>query len=229
MRTLTAAVAALMLTLPFAAQAQEPPRITVTGEGHVEARPDMATLSLGVTTEGNTAAEAMSANSIQLASVLEQLRAGGIEERDIQTSGLSLNPNWQQVEGEASPRIIGYIASNMVTVRVRALDTLGGILDRSVKDGANTFNGLTFGLADPAPALNEARKQAVADAIARATLLTGAAGLTLGPVVSISEGGGTGAPVPMFRMQADAASAVPVAAGEVSTMASVTMVFDLKP
>lgn len=203
--------------------------ITVTGEGSVEAKPDMATVTLGVMTEAATAAEAMAANSVQLGAVLEQLRAGGIADRDIQTSGLSLNANWQQPDGETSPRIVGYQAMNQLTVRVRDLDALGGVLDRTIQDGANAFNGLSFGLADPLPALNEARKRAVADAVARAKLLTQAAGVTLGPVVSITEGGGMGGPVPMFRMAADAAGAapVPVAAGEISTTASVTMVFEL--
>ena len=209
------------------ASADDAARITVTGEGRVDAAPDMATVSLGVVTEGTTAAEAMAANSIQLAAVLEQLKMGGIEDRDIQTSGLSLNPNWQQTEADPTPRIMGYQASNMLTVRVRKLDQLGTVLDKTISDGANSFNGLCFGLSDPAPAMNEARKRAVTDAMARARLLTQAAGLTLGPVVSISEGGGFGGPQPMYRMDAAAASPVPVAAGEVSTAASVTMVFEL--
>jgi uncharacterized protein YggE len=225
MRSLYAAVAVIFLAVPVAAH--EAGRITVTGEGRVDAAPDMATVSLGVVTEAATAAEAMAANAIQLSAVLEQLKAGGIEDRDIQTSGLSLNPNWTQPEGEAAPRITGYQASNMLTVRVRQLDQLGAVLDRTIKDGANSFNGLSFGLADPEPAMNEARKRAVADAQARARLLTQAAGLTLGPVVSISEGGGFGGPQPMYRMDAAAASPVPVASGEVSTVASVTMVFEL--
>jgi uncharacterized protein YggE len=169
----------------------------------------------------------MAANSVQLGAVLEQLRAAGIEERDLQTSGLSLNPNWQQPQGEVTPRIVGYLAMNQLTVRVRDLDALGGVLDRTIQDGANTFNGLTFGLADPVPALNEARKLAVADAMARAKLLTDAAGLVLGPVVAITEGGAS-IPMPMFRMaDAEFARAVPVAAGEISTSASVTMVSEL--
>ena len=120
-----------------------------------------------------------------------------------------------------------YLAMNQLTVRVRDLDALGGVLDRTIQDGANTFNGLTFGLADPVPALNEARKLAVADAMARAKLLTDAAGLVLGPVVAITEGGAS-IPMPMFRMaDAEFARAVPVAAGEISTSASVTMVSEL--
>jgi uncharacterized protein YggE len=227
MRGFFAAMAAVFLIIPVIASADDAARITVTGEGRVDAAPDMATASLGVVTEGTTAAEAMAANTIQLAAVLEQLKMGGIEDRDIQTSGLSLNPNWQQTDADPTPRIMGYQASNMLTVRVRKLDQLGTVLDKTISDGANSFNGLSFGLSDPAPALDEARKRAVTDAVARATLLTQAAGLKLGPVVSISEGGGFGGPQPMYRMDAAAASPVPVAAGEVSTVASVTMVFEL--
>ncbi len=227
MRGFFAAMAAVFLVIPVIASADDGGRITVTGEGRVDAAPDMATVSLGVVTEGSTAAEAMAANSIQLAAVLEQLKMGGIEDRDIQTSGLSLNPNWQQTEADPTPRIMGYQASNMLSVRVRKLDQLGTVLDKTISDGANSFNGLSFGLSDPEPAMNEARKRAIADAQGRARLLTQAAGLTLGPVVSISEGGGFGGPQPMYRMDAAAASPVPVAAGEVSTVASVTMVFEL--
>lgn len=228
MRPFKAALAALIIaTSPIAALAHDGGRITVTGEGQVSGAPDMATVSLGVTTQAKTAAEAMAANSVQLGLVLERLRGAGIEERDLQTSGLSLNPDWQQPEGETQPRIVGYVASNMLTVRVRAIDTLGAVLDKAVVDGANTFNGVSFGLSDPKPALDEARKAAVADAMARAKLLTEAAGLKLGPVISITEGGNPGGPMPMFRMDAAAAPAVPVAAGEVATTASVTIVFSL--
>jgi uncharacterized protein YggE len=229
MRSLSIALAMLVMAAAMPARAtEEAARITVTGEGRVDAAPDMATVSLGVVTEGATAAEAMAANSIQLSMVLEQLKASGIEDRDIQTQGLSINPNWQQTEADPTPRIVGYQASNMLTVRVRALERLGAVLDMAIADGANSFNGVSFGLSDPLPAMTEARKRAVADAMARAGVLTQAAGLTLGPVVSISEGGGFGGPQPMYRMDAAAASPVPIAAGEVSTLASVTMVFELK-
>lgn len=206
----------------------EGPMITVTGEGRVDGAPDMATISLGVTTEGQTAAEAMRANSDELARVLANLETAGIAARDVQTSGLSLQPNWQSDSASGTSRIVGYIASNMLTVRVRALDTLGGVLDAAVKDGANTLNGVEFGLADPRPALDEARKRAVADAKARAELLAAAAGVKLGGILSISEGGGARPPMPMYRMAADAvAAAVPVAAGEVAMQADVTIVWEI--
>jgi uncharacterized protein YggE len=230
MRILNALMLATALALPMAvaAAAQESARITVTGEGRVDARPDLATITLGVTSEGKTAAEAMVANSTGLAAVLARLKAAGIEDRDVQTTGLSLNPNWQSKPDGTDPAIVGYIASNMVTVRVRALEKLGPVLDAAVKDGANTLNGVTFGLIDPAPAMDEARKRAVADAMVRAKLLTGAAGVSLGPILSITEGGGYVPPQPMYRMEAGmAADSVPVAEGEISMTANVTIVFGI--
>lgn len=227
MRVLNALLLATALALPLTTPlwAADAATITVTGEGRVDSRPDMASISLGVTTQGDTAAAAMAANSTELARVLENLRASGIADRDLQTSGLSLNPNWDSsYSGTGVPKILGYVASNMVTVQVRALDSLGAVLDAAVSDGANTLNGVTFGLAEPEPVLDEARKRAVDDAKRRAGLLAEAAGVTLGKVMSISETGGYAQPGPMFRMGADAASApVPVAEGEVSMTAMVTM------
>ncbi|MBL4916306.1 SIMPL domain-containing protein [Szabonella alba] len=224
----TALLAALLLQPLTAAAETAPPRITVTGEGRVETRPDMATVNLGVTTEAPTAAEAMAANSDELARVLERLRAAGIAERDLQTSSLSLNPNWHHAAGAEQPRITGYIASNQLMVRVRDLTALGGVLDAAVKDGANTLNGVTFGLTDPEPMLAEARRKAVADARARAELLAEAAGVALGPIDSITEAGAMNGPQPMYRGAAVAMeSSMPVAEGELSIAANVTVVWQI--
>jgi uncharacterized protein YggE len=234
MRALNTLMLATALTFPLTgmsmADTRPPANITVTGEGRVDSAPDMATISLGVTTDAATAAEAMSRNSTQLATVLANLKAAGIEDRFIQTSGLSLNPNWtnsMSSDGSGAPVIAGYIASNMLTVQVNALDTLGGVLDAAVSDGANSLNGVTFGLKEPKPLMDEARKRAVADAQDRAKLLTGAAGATLGPILTISEGGAFTPPMPMFRMEAAASDAVPVAAGQVSTAVSVTITWEI--
>ncbi len=230
MRHLATLLLAIALAIPLAgvAFAADSARITVTGEGRVDAAPDMATITLGVTSQGTTAATAMAANSAQLAQVLANLKAAGIADRDLQTTGLALNPNWQSDDNGSNPQIVGYVASNLLTVRVRALAGLGAALDAAVKDGANTVDGLSFGLADPEPVLDEARKRAVADATHRALLLTEAAGVSLGAVAAISEGGGSFAPAPMFGKSADmTASAVPVARGEVSLSASVTMVWEI--
>ncbi len=204
-------------------------QITVTGEGFVETKPDMATISIGVTTGAPTATEALAANSAQLKLVLDNLRAAGIEERDLQTTGLSLNPNYDSSKSYADGSA-GFVASNQLNVRVRALDGLGAVLDAAVKDGANTLNGLSFGVTDQAPLLDEARKRAVAQARAKADLLSTAAGVKLGRVVSITEGGGFAQPGPMYRMDAAAASApVPMATGEVSISATVTVVWEVAP
>lgn len=230
MRHLATLLLAIALAIPLAgvAFAADPARITVTGEGRVDVSPDMATITLGVTSEGATAAAAMAANSDALAQVLANLKSAGIADRDLQTTGLALNPNWQSDENGSNPRIVGYVASNMLTVQVRALAGLGVALDAAVKDGANTLDGLSFGLADPDPVLDEARRRAVTDATHRALLLTEAAGVSLGAVAAISEGGGSFAPVPMFGKAADmTAGVVPVASGEVSLSASVTMVWEI--
>ena len=236
MRILHAALIATLLsaTALTAVQAQIAPhtapqtaQITVTGEGVVDGVPDIATLSLGVTTLGETAVAAMAANTEALNAVMARLKAAGIADRDMQTTNLSINPNWTGYDNGARQRIDGYTASNQLTVRIRELEGLGQVLDAAIQDGANTLNGLSFGLSEPRPAMDAARKAAVEDARARATLLVEAAGASLGPIVSITEGGGYMPPQPMFRQSADSAGAVPVAAGEVATTASVTVVFEI--
>lgn len=224
-----APIMALSLALPGQAQdAGEPGRISVTGEATVHATPDIASVSLGVTTQAATAAEALSANTAALAKVVEQLKATGIEPRDLQTSNLSVDPVWSNSDANPQPQISGYSASNMLTVTVRDLDKLGAVLDRAVSDGANTLNGLSFGLSDSAKAMDEARQLAVKDALARAKLLTDAAGAQLGPIVLIQESPSYQVPQPMARasfMKADAA--VPVERGQMGISAQVTMTWRL--
>jgi uncharacterized protein YggE len=198
--------------------------ITVTGTGTVQTPPDLATLMIGVTTQGETAAVALSANSDAVASVTGRLTASGIEARDMQTSNLSINPNWTSFDSGAAPTISGYVATNLLTIRVRDLGGLGTVLDAAVADGANTLNGLTFGMAKPEPALNDARKAAVADARAKAELLVAAAGLKLGRIVTITEGGAWTDPAPMFR---ESAASVPVQGGELAMTANVTVQYEM--
>lgn len=227
--TLALALAlALPLSAPFAApalaEAEAAGTITVTGSASVTVVPDLATLTLGVTTMGATAAEALSANSAAVQAVMDRLAAAGIEPRDIQTSNLSLNPNYSSYDSNQVPQIQNYTASNQVTVTIRKLDQTGTVLDAAVRDGANTLNGLSFGLADPRPSEDAARKAAVADARARAELLTEAAGVHLGAILSIAEGGVEPVPQPMYRMDM-AAAPVPVSGGTLDISASVTVVW----
>jgi uncharacterized protein len=227
MRLLSALILSSALALPAAANAEEAVTrsISVTGTGMVESAPDMATLMIGVTTQGTSAAEALAENSKATEAVIARLTASGVEARDMQTSNLSINPNWTGYDS-STPTISGYVASNMLTVRVRALETTGAILDAAVADGANTLNGMTFGLADPEPAYNEARKEAVADARAKAELLAEAAGVKLGPVLSISDAGAMTDPAPMYR-DAVAASPVPVQGGELGLVANVSVTWQI--
>ncbi len=223
------AVAAMILGMVApvgAAFAEGAGQITVTGTGTVAAAPDMASISLGVTTQGQTAAEALTANNAAMADVMARLSSAGIAPRDLQTSNLQLQPNWVQPEGAQAAQINGYTASNMVTARVRDLAILGGVLDAAVKDGANTLNGIAFEQSDPAPAQSAARKLAVEDARARASEMLQAAGVGLGKIVSMQESGGYVSPMPMVKAMMDEA-AVPVAAGELGVSAQVTVVFEI--
>ena len=220
-------LAATLSLVPLTAALAETASLTVTGMATVETTPDLATLSLGVTTNGVTAGAAMAANSDALAAVIARLKATGVEDRDIQTTNLSLNPNWVTNATGTASEIKGYIATNMVSVRIRALDKTGAVLDAAIADGANAMNGLYFGLQDPRPSEDQARKLAVADAVARATLLSEAAGTKLGPILSINEGSmAQPMPAPMYRMT-DATSAVPVEAGALGISAFVTIVFKI--
>ena len=202
--------------------------ITVTGEGRVEAPPDMVVITLGVTHQADAARDAMAATSDAVGRILTRLDQLGLAARDVQTRRITLNPVWvnERYDNDKPPKIAGFTAANTVAIRVRALDQLGEVLDAVVEDGANTFNGLQFLIADPEPLMDQARKQAVADAMARAALLAEAAGVTLGPLRSIDEYGGGGGPV-MLEMAAARSGGVPIASGEVSLSASVTMVFDI--
>lgn len=211
--------------LSGAAAAQEQPRtISVSAEGRVEAVPDMATVSLGVVKQAATAGKAMAAASEAAARVLARLADLGIDARDIQTRRLTLNPLWSDGGSNGRVKITGFSAVNALTVRVRDLDRLGAIMDAVIDDGANDFNGLNFGVTDPAPLVDQARARAVAEARNMAAQLAAGAGVDLGPVVSISEMGG-GAPQPMRMEVVSMRAPVPVAAGEITLSVSVSMVF----
>lgn len=218
-------LAFVLVLFALPATAQEAGRLTVTGAGSVLGKPDMAVITLGVTDQGDTAAGAMQSVSAATAAVLAALADQGVAEADIQTSDLSLSPLWanRSSSGSGDPTISGYEAANTVTVRLRALDGVGAVLDTAIDAGANTFRGLSFGLQNPEPALDEARRLAVADALRKARLYAEAAGVGLGGILEIDETGGQAPPV-AFR-NAAAMESVPVAPGQIETGASVTVVF----
>lgn len=256
-----ALTSALPLT-PLSAQAIQPDVaipanhsvLTVTGEGRSTGEPDMAVFSAGVTTQGATAAEALGANSRAMTRVIAELKRAGIAERDIQTSNLSISPVYRdpnrdamiaaRVRGEPYvspppeaqiPTIIGYTANNSVSVRQRRLGDYGKTIDTLASAGANQINGPVFQLEKPQPALDEARRDAIADARRKAALYAAAAGLRIVRIVSIAEGGGYYGPPPQVRFrEAMAVSApppppAPVQPGEMETNATVAVVFELAP
>lgn len=204
-------------------------RMTVTGEGRVSAPPDMATITLGVTVRSKTASAALAEVNGRVRDIFAVLSQADVAEGDIQTSDLSLSPLYpNRSNGSNLVEIEGYAASNRVTIRHRDLASLGLVLDAVAGAGANQFWGLQFGLQNPEPVRDAARKAAVAEARRKADLYSAAADITLGPLVSFSEGA-VRAPQPVFREMAMAADAgVPVAGGEVDLTAQVTLVYQIK-
>lgn len=232
-------VAALLLsTGPVAAQdatGEQPRRvITVTGEGEAAVAPDMAIVNLTVLREGETAREALDAGNAAMADVLAALREAGIADRDLQTAGFGIAPQYvypENGENGEGPRITGYQVTNSLSVRVRELDDLGGLLDRAVSLGVNQGGDILFTNDDPASAMDEARRDAVEDARNRAETLTEAAGIGLGDIVRIDESVQQAPPMPMMRAEMarslSADAAVPVAAGENTYSVSVTITWEL--
>ncbi|WP_011581408.1 MULTISPECIES: SIMPL domain-containing protein [Chelativorans] len=231
-----ALAASFLAVLPAGAQEQDrEPRISVTGEGKANVAPDMAVINLAVVREAATAREAMDANNQAMVAVIAALKEAGIAERDLQTSGLSIEPRYvypNDQNGEKEPRITGYQVTNGLTVRIRDLKRVGEILDRSVTLGVNQGGYISFTNDDPSAAMNDARKRAVEDAISKARTLAEAAGVKLGDVVQISENMvGTPPPRPlgakMMRMEADQAVSVPVEAGESTYTVQVNITYEL--
>jgi len=244
MKTLlrAAALAALLATAaaPQAVAQAAPPAaesmfrattLNLAAYGETEVVPDMATITLGVMTEGDTAQAAMQANATRMNAVLAALKRGGIAERDIQTSNLNLSPRYQYVEN-LPPKLIGYQASNQVTVTVHDLKRLGQAVDATVNAGANQVHGISFGLDDPTAAENAAREKAVKALAAKAELYARATGHRVVRLVTLSEGAASyPVPPPMpvaamasFRKESADTS---VSAGELKVRVDVTGLYEL--
>lgn len=217
----------LAIALPSTAASADEAVISVSGQGQVNVIPDMATINLGVLTTSATASDAVAAMSERLALVLDNLIAAGVAETDIQTSSLRVNPiqDYNSVTGRS--RITGYQAQSTLRVDVKELDSLGAVLDQALTDGANQLNGLNFDVSNRAEHLDAARRLAVADAMSKAGVLTDAAGVRLGQLISISEGGANTGPIRM-EMSLARDAGVPVAAGDISISASVSMAYTIE-
>ena len=227
-----AALSLLAAFSPAAARADSPHTISVSGEGEAKAVPNQAQLSLGVTTVAPSAGAALAENARKMNGVFAALARLGVPERAIQTSNFSVSPQYPPYnQNNVGPqKIVGYQVANQVDVTIEDVKSLGPTLDALVAAGSNQINAVGFSIRDPQSLLATARAAAVADAIRRAQTYAKAAGVTLGPILTIQEGGAD-VPRPMFRMAALAENAIgptPTAAGEQSVTASVSIVFEIK-
>ncbi|MHB8267255.1 SIMPL domain-containing protein [Bradyrhizobium sp.] len=221
------ALAAGLLSVPALAQVTPVATISVSGEAQVSAPPDLAEIDAGVSTEAKTAREASEANNAAMGRVLLALKGAGIEEKDFQTSRLSLQP--QYAPNRAGPNaVVGYRAANRVTIKLRDVTKVASTIDLLVAAGANELGGINFMVSSASKLLDDAREQAIADARRKAEIYAKAAGVTLGPPVSISEEGAPG-PAPFRKMAAGMAASAPVAQGEETLQVTVSVVWAIKP
>jgi uncharacterized protein len=233
---LAAAAAALVLTAPAVAEdTAHGPLLNLSAYGETQAAPDMATITLGVQVQAKTAQEAMRANAERMTGLIAALKRQGIADKDIQTSNLNLQPQYDYHQGVSSPSgqaptLTGYQASNDVSVTVYDLARLGQTVDAVVAGGANQMNGVSFGLKDPQTAENAARVQAVGRLQAEAQLYAKTTGMRVKALRSLSEGGGY-SPSPvrpmMYANKADVAT--PVQAGQLDLRVEVSAVYELEP
>lgn len=237
MRAILPAVCLLLATglAPATAQesaAQATRSVTVSGTGQAAGVPDLATLRFSSVSRGETAAAAMAANARRATAMRDALRRAGVEPRDMQSTGLSLNAYYDSSRSSrpASDRneVAGYEARNALMVRLRDVDEVGAVIDAAVRAGANGLDSLNFGFEDEAALREAARVDAVRDAEAAATLLADAAGARLGRVLTIEEGGGGMGPQPRMVMMESRDMATPIEAGEQSVTASVRITYALQ-
>ncbi len=204
--------------------------VEVSGEGSVTAAPDFARVTVGVTSTGRNAGEAMAANANAANALVSLIKAEGVPPADIQTSDVSISPTFvQSTPGQkTSPAIVGYSVSNNVTVVVRDISRLGALLDKAVGAGANSIYGIGFGHNNPSALLDKARPLAVADARRKAEIYAGAGGARIGRLMMLTEEGGPQEPVAFSRAYAGAApSPPPIEAGEDRLTVTVTARFEL--
>lgn len=234
-----ATVLALTATT-FPALAQEAPSLTgtrldINAQAQIKAKPDVATFTAGVVTKAATAEAARLENAKKMQAVFASLKDKKIPEADMQTSGLTINPDYVYAEGKA-PSISGYQAVNTLTLRIRNLEKTSDVLDALIKNGINQMNGPAFSIDEPEPLLNKARQEAIQKARARAELYANATGLKIKRIISISENANMGSPVPypMYAragmMKAEAAdAATQVAPGQVDLDVTVNVSYELAP
>jgi uncharacterized protein len=203
--------------------------ITVSATGTVEAEPDQARITSGVTTEATSAREALTGNSEAMTKVISQLKAKGIDAKDIQTASFNVEPLIDYSKDGQPPKTRGYRVTNQVVVLVRDLSRLGTVLDDVITAGANQVQGLSFEVSKADTLKDEARKEAVANALRRAKLLAAAAGAEVGEVLQMSEDVSSNPPIPYASPRfAKSEMSVPIERGTSILEARVTATWALK-
>jgi uncharacterized protein YggE len=236
---LLAALMAGAAVLPSAASAQQATinqtiagtRLDVNATGEVTRVPDLAIISAGVVTKAATAGSALQQAATRMQRVRAALKAAGVEDRDIQTSNINLNPEYRYVNNQP-PQLTGYSATNTVSVRFRDIANAGKILDALVREGANQLNGPTLTIDKPEAALDEARAQAIAKGRARAELYARSMGKRVVRVVAVSESGSSypvPPPMPMYaRAEAAQVADSKIDPGEQKLQVNLAMTFELQ-
>jgi uncharacterized protein YggE len=203
--------------------------ITVSSTGTAEAEPDQARITSGATTEALSAREALTSNSEAMSKVISQLKAKGIDAKDIQTTSFNVEPVFDYSKEGQPPKLRGYRVSNQAVVLVRDLGKLGAVLDDVITAGANQMQGLSFEVSKADTLKDGARKDAVANALRRAKLLAAAAGAEVGEVMQISEEVSSDGPVRFAAPRlAKAEMVVPIERGTTTLEARVTATWALK-
>ena len=227
------------LAMPAAVAAQPTPglvqtisgtRLDISATGEATRVPDVAVITAGVITRATTARAALQQNAARMERVRAALKAAGIADRDIQTSNISLNPEYRYVQDQA-PRLTGYSASNQLNVRFRDIAKSGDILDALVAEGANSINGPTLTIDKPEEALDEARAKALGVGRARAELYARALGMRVVRLVSVSESGGNypvPPPMPVMMEARGAVASTKIDPGEQKLAMTLGMVFELR-
>ena len=207
----------------------EPGSIVVSGTGRVVVQPDVADLRLGVAISRLTVDEARREAATTMAAILDGVQAAGVAKADVRTSLLNVQPRYDYRDGQP-PKLSGYELANVVDVTIRDLSRLTDVIDGSLKAGATSMDGLTFRLADPAPAERDARRLAMTEARNRADVIAEAAGLSIVAVSSVVEDGAPGPPRPFekaARMMAAADASTPVEAGSLEVSVRLTVTYRL--
>jgi hypothetical protein len=205
-------------------------RLDISATGEATRVPDVAVITAGVITRATTARSALEQNAAQMARVRAALKRAGIGDRDIQTSNISLNPEYRYADNQP-PALTGYSASNQLNVRFRDIAKSGDILDALVAQGANSISGPNLTIDKPDEATDEARTKALAIGRARAEQYARALGMRVTRLVSVSESGaGYGPPPPMPVMMEARAQGLPtrIDPGEQKLSVTLGMVFELQ-